>query len=108
MEVRPQVVRELDRLHPCGAGNPEPLFASRRISLLEARIIGDGHLKLIVRQQGSMPFEAIGFRMSALLNEHRLSMDRPMDLAFTPELNRWNGLDRVQLRIADIRAHGHS
>ena len=108
MEVRPQVIRELNRLHPCGAGNPEPLLASRRISLLEARIIGDGHLKVVVRQQGSMPFEAIGFRMGALLTEQRVLLDRPVDLAFTPELNRWSGLDRVQLRIADIRAHGQA
>jgi single-stranded-DNA-specific exonuclease len=108
MEVRPQVIRELDRLHPHGAGNPEPLLASREMFVLDAKVIGEGHLKVVVRQQGSIPFEAIGFRMSALVTEHRLALNRPIDLAFTPELNRWNGLDRMQLRIADIRSHGDS
>src|ERR1044072_6955625 len=27
----------------------------------------------------------------------------PLDLAFLPELNRWNGYDRIQLRIRDLR-----
>ena len=27
-----------------------------------------------------------------------------VDLTFTPELNHWNGLDRIQLRIKDMRA----
>jgi single-stranded-DNA-specific exonuclease len=27
----------------------------------------------------------------------------PVDLAFLPELNRWNGYDRIQLRIRDLR-----
>jgi single-stranded-DNA-specific exonuclease len=26
-----------------------------------------------------------------------------VDLAFLPELNRWNGYDRIQLRIRDLR-----
>jgi len=108
VEMRPQIIRELDRLHPHGAGNPEPLLASRNMFILDAKVIGDGHLKVVVRQQGSIPFEAIGFRMGDVATEHRLAFDRPIDLAFTPELNRWNGLDRMQLRIADIRASGDS
>jgi single-stranded-DNA-specific exonuclease len=39
--------------------------------------------------------------------EHRgLSFKTPVDIAFTPELNHWNGYDRIQLRIRDIRAAG--
>jgi len=35
-----------------------------------------------------------------------LSLKTPIDVAFTPELNHWNGYDRIQLRIRDIRAAG--
>jgi single-stranded-DNA-specific exonuclease len=108
VEMRPQIIRELDRLHPHGAGNPEPMLASRNMVVLDAKVIGDGHLKVVVRQQGSIPFEAIGFRMGGVATERRLALDRPIDLAYTPELNRWNGLDRMQLRIADIRPHDKS
>jgi len=102
MDIDPRVIRELDLLHPFGAGNPEPVLAVRHVTILNARTVGDGHLKLIVRQGRSLPFETIGFRMGALA-ARGLATDRPVDLAFMPELNRWNGFDRIQLRLRDIR-----
>jgi len=30
-------------------------------------------------------------------------LDDPIDLAFMPEITRWNGFDRIQLRIRDLR-----
>lgn len=103
IDVGPRVVRELDLLHPFGAGNPEPVFVVRNLTMLDARVVGDGHLKLIVRQQGSIPFESIGFRLGGLLTLRGLFPKQMIDLAFMPELNRWNGLDRIQLRMKDLR-----
>jgi single-stranded-DNA-specific exonuclease len=66
-------------------------------------VVGERHLKLMVRHGNSLPFESIGFRMGSP-QDLGLSTDRAVDLAFVPELNRWNGLDRVQLRIKDLKA----
>jgi single-stranded-DNA-specific exonuclease len=104
MDVGPRAVRELDLLHPFGAGNPEPVFVIRNLTMLDIRIVGEGHLKLVVRQPGSTPFESIGFRLGGLLTQRGLSSKTSIDLACMPELNRWNGLDRIQLRIKDLRA----
>ncbi len=102
-EVTLQLIREIGTLHPFGAGNPEPTFAVRGLSVLNARVVGEKHLKMTVRQAGSPPFDSIGFGMNSL-EDHGLSLKTPIDVAFTPELNHWNGQDRVQLRIRDIRA----
>lgn len=102
-DMEPRLIRELDLLHPFGAGNPEPTLAVRNLTILSARVVGDGHLKLTVRQGNSVPFESIGFRMGSLA-ERGLSTERAVDLAFVPELNRWNGFDRIQLRIRDVKA----
>ncbi|HET7059529.1 MAG TPA: DHHA1 domain-containing protein, partial [Nitrospiraceae bacterium] len=104
MDVGPHAVRELDLLHPFGAGNPEPVFVVRNLTMLDVRVVGEGHLKLVVRQPGSTPFESIGFRLGELLTQRGLSSKASIDLAFMPELNRWNGFDRIQLRIKDLRA----
>ncbi|TLY29319.1 MAG: single-stranded-DNA-specific exonuclease RecJ [Nitrospirae bacterium] len=101
-EVNQQLVRELNMLHPYGAGNPEPTLAVRNLSVLDSRVVGDSHLKLRVRHGNSMPFEGIGFGMGSLA-DLGLSAERPVDLAFVPEMNHWNGLDRVQLRIRDVK-----
>lgn len=108
MDVGPRAVRELDLLHPFGAGNPEPVFVVRNLTMLDARVVGEGHLKLVVRQPGSTPFESIGFRLGELLTQRGLSSKASIDLAFMPELNRWNGFDRIQLRIKDLRARRSS
>ncbi len=102
-EVTHQLVRELDRLQPFGMGNPEPTLAVRDLSVLEARVVGEKHLRLTVKQKDSAPFVGIGFRMGALA-QRAASAGSRVDLAFIPELDRWNGLDRLQLRIRDLRS----
>ena len=104
-EVTLQLIREIGTLHPFGAGNPEPTFAVKGLNILQARVVGEKHLKMTVRQGASMPFDSIGFGMKSL-EEQGLSLKTPIDVAFTPELNHWNGYDRIQLRIRDIRAAG--
>lgn len=104
-EITLTLLREIGTLHPFGAGNPEPTFVVRDLNVLNARVVGEKHLKMTVRQDGSLPFDGIGFGMKSL--EHRgLSPAMPIDVACTPELNHWNGYDRIQLRIRDIRAAG--
>ncbi|MBX3238121.1 MAG: single-stranded-DNA-specific exonuclease RecJ [Nitrospiraceae bacterium] len=96
------LIRELESLHPFGAGNPEPTLAVRGLQVLEARVVGEKHLKLRVRQGRSLTFDSIGFRMGSF-EELGLTTSKPVDLAFSPERNHWNGYDRLQLRIRALR-----
>jgi len=101
-QLNHRLLRELAQLQPFGVGNPEPTFMAVGLRVLEQRIVGDNHLKLIVRQNQSVPFDTIGFRMGSWDGVKRLQ-EHPIDLAFVPERNRWKGLDRIQLRIRDVR-----
>ena len=102
-DIQPRLLHEFDQLHPCGMGNPEPVLAATALTVLEKRIVGDDHLKLIVRHEGTAPVEGIGFRMGYLV-QSGTCLQSPIDLAFSPEINHWKGLDRVQLRIKDLRS----
>ena len=101
-EVNMQLIHEIGSLHPFGAGNPEPTFAVTRLEVMDSRTVGEKHLKMTVRQGSSLPFDSIGFGMKSLL-DRGIPFRAPVDLAFTPELNHWNGQDRIQLRIRDVR-----
>ena len=101
-EVTLQLMQEIGSLQPFGAGNPEPTFAVTGLEVLDWRTVGEKHLKMTVRQGTSLPFDSIGFGMKSLL-ERGIPSRAPVDLAFTPELNHWNGRDRIQLRIRDVR-----
>jgi single-stranded-DNA-specific exonuclease len=102
VEVNLQLIEEIRSLHPFGEGNPEPTFAVTRLEVVDSRTVGEKHLKMTVRQGTSLPFDSIGFGMKSLL-ERGIPSRTPVDLAFTPELNHWNGRDRIQLRIRDVR-----
>jgi hypothetical protein len=68
----------------------------RGVAIVERRIVGDGHLKLRV-SAGGQTFNAIAFRQAGC------PTDGMLDIAFFPELNRWNNATTLQLRIKAIR-----
>ena len=96
------LLRELEQLHPFGIGNPEPLFLGQQVKVLEQRRVGENHLKIVVRQENSLPFDCMGFRMGDIAAFQRLE-GQCVDVVFVPEINRWRGMDRIQLRIRDMR-----
>ena len=105
VDVHLKLIQELESLHPFGAGNPEPTLAVRGLNVVDARVVGDKHLKLRVRQGRSYIFDSIGFRMGSY-EDMGLKAGYPVDLAFSPERNHWNGYDTVQLRIKALRMSG--
>jgi single-stranded-DNA-specific exonuclease len=96
-QVTLALARELCRLEPFGSGNPEPTLMLRGVTVVERRIIGDGHLKLVVSVQG-LRFNAIAFRQA------EYSTDGMLDIAFFPEGNVWKNSTTLQLRIKSMRA----
>jgi len=101
-DVTAKLIAEIDTFHPFGAGNPEPTFAVKGLEVVDSRTVGEKHLKMTVRQGRSMPFDSIGFGMKSLV-DRGIPARVPVDLAFFPEFNHWNGYDRIQLRIRDVR-----
>ena len=101
-EITATLIKEIGTLHPFGAGNPEPTFAVKGLEVMNSRTVGEKHLKMMVRQGRSMPFDSIGFGMKSLI-DRGIPAGTPVDLAFMPEFNHWNGYDRIQLRIRDLR-----
>ena len=95
-EVIPALAHELKRMEPFGAGNPEPVLMLRGVTVIDRRIVGDGHLKLRVAAGGQV-FNAIAFRQA------ECQTDGMLDIAFFPELNLWNNTTTLQLRIKAIR-----
>jgi single-stranded-DNA-specific exonuclease len=89
--------RRLKSLSPFGPGNPEPLFYSGSVEVIESKIVGDRHLKLKVRQ-GQTVLEAIGFG----LGENHPLEGKLINILFTPQIDQWQGYEKVQLRLADL------
>jgi len=96
-ELNSELVFELKKLEPFGAGNPEPVLMMRGLQVVERRVVGEGHLKLRLSCEGRS-FNAIAFRLA------QRETDGLIDVAFFPEMNEWNGNSSLQLKIKDLRA----
>ncbi len=90
----------LNQFEPFGPHNLRPIFASRKVEAVGVpTIVGNGHLKMKVKQGNSGVFDAIGFNMHEYLPFVRKDT---FDMAYVVEENHWNGRRTLQIRIKDI------
>ena len=92
------VLEELEALAPFGSCNPEPIFCTQAIRHYDARVVGNGHLKLMIKQDRSF-FQAIGYNMGL----KHAPQDGDIRLAFVPEFNVYNGERFIQLNLRDMQ-----
>lgn len=101
--VTPEIWKSLQKLAPFGFGNYEPVFATRGVVISDIRIIGatKKHLKLKISSPGSSePIDAVAFNMAAEYG--KLQPRTLVDIAYTIDMNEWNGKRNLQLKIKDI------
>ena len=101
-KLKPELFQALKQLEPHGYANPQPMFASRGVSIVEMRTVGleGAHLKMKVGDGGTI-FDAIGFKFGFMAD--RLTRGDKLDIAYTFEENEWNGERKYQLNIKDIK-----
>lgn len=99
--LSPAAVRELDRLGPFGVGNPEPTLVLRNLHIRSSRVVGENHLKLLVRGSRGSAVTAFGYGKGG---GEGFALKSPIDVACSLEINVWNETEGVQLRLKDMRA----
>jgi single-stranded-DNA-specific exonuclease len=102
-EFSKDLVGQLQVLGPFGAGNPEPVFATKGVCLISPpRKVGArlDHLQLaITDNSGSV--RCIGFSMAQF---DKKLLDREFfNVAYHPHINTYNGCSNVEFILADIQ-----
>jgi single-stranded-DNA-specific exonuclease len=102
-DLTPEVFQWLDFLEPTGNKNPEAVFVSRDLKVLNKRKIGsDGqHLKMRVKHN-QLVYDAIAFRSGGLFDE----ISDTVDLIYSLDKNEYQGLSSWQLKVKDIKLPG--
>ena len=90
------LVSEIESLSPFGEGNPEPLFLSRAVDVVDQRLLKDQHVLFRVRGDDSV-VNCIWFYAS------RKHLPEKMDLVFSLRFNVRNGKRETRLFIKDVR-----
>lgn len=100
-EISFPLLREMTLLPPYGVSNPEPVIVTRGLRIMEPKVVGGNHLKIKLRK-GMAYLDGIGFSMGSAYNDI-IKSGRMVDVAYTPELNLWNGTYGIQLKLKGIR-----
>lgn len=89
------LANKLNEFEPTGVGNPKPLLASYGATLSDLKIVGNGkHLK---GKADGIDFIAFG------MGDIKDLLKGPVNLAYYLEIDRFNGSEKLQLKVIDIQ-----
>lgn len=100
IEVNHNLIREISMLEPFGFGNPEPILGARMLNVSNPRIVGNNHLKVLLKQE-DVTIDAVGFNMGDFAEE--IASAGSIDAAFIPMINEWNGGRYLQMNLKAVR-----
>lgn len=96
-ELTKKLINQIADFEPFGFGNPKPVFATYNMRVSDIRTVGEGkHLKFKADD-----IDAIAFGMGELSGS--LTTGQLIDLAYNLELNVYNGFEKIQLKVKDIK-----
>ncbi len=102
-QINIDIAHEFDKFEPYGIGNPRPILACRNVRGTLARAIGkDGnHLSFVIPAASSdMPnIRAVAWSCGNLAP---LVENEPVDVAYEPSLDEWQGNVRIQCTVSSL------
>lgn len=105
-DIRLELALELSRLEPFGLGNPTPVFVSRNMLVLDSRQVGtEGRHLRVKLGRGQRVVDGIGFRMGSS-HSKVARQAAEVDVAYSLEVNEWNGRTTVEMVLKDIVESG--
>jgi single-stranded-DNA-specific exonuclease len=102
-----QAVQQVERLAPFGAGNPRPVLCATGVQLAEEpRRLGEGERHLAVKLvQHRVALRAVAFGHGEWF-EDLARLTGPIDIAFRPVINQFQGRRSVEMHLVDWRHSG--
>jgi single-stranded-DNA-specific exonuclease len=102
----PELVHEIERAGPYGAGNPTPVFAFPAHWIRFPQIVGKGgHVSFSLGSDDGARLKAIAFRAAGNAIGDALMRGPdggPLHVAGTLSLDHWQGREQVQVRVVDL------
>ena len=100
-DISYQTIQEIELLKPFGEANPAPVFAYRNVKVDGVRLLSNGkHMKLTLKD-GMNIFDAIAFNIEN--KEYNVKIGDKIDVLHAIETNTFNGIEKIQLNVKDIK-----
>jgi len=96
--------KDLNQMAPFGMGNKKPVLYLEKGVITSTRLLGkEGkHSRVMIQADGGREFESVLWN-----SRGRVPVDGDIvDVVFNPDINNYNGRERLQLILIDWRRHG--
>ena len=95
------LVDQLHLLEPFGKANPKPVFAQKNLSCRNMRIVGKNRsvVRMTAEDENGYQIEAVYFGDAEAFIERAAAS--PIHVIYYPEINRWQGLEKLQITITN-------
>jgi single-stranded-DNA-specific exonuclease len=100
-QIDRQLYQQLNTLHPCGIDNPDPIFWTPNVQVIEQQIVGKGHIKLTLSQtinKQQYKIKAIAWRW-----RDYFPLPSTVDVAYKLRENYFNGDTSIELELQGVR-----
>jgi single-stranded-DNA-specific exonuclease len=105
-QINHQLYEQLNVLHPCGIENPDPVFWTANVQIVEQQIVGKGHIKLTVAQTMNnhrYEVKAIAWRW-----RDYFPLPQRVDIAYKLRENHFNGNTTIEMELVGVRLPAQS
>jgi single-stranded-DNA-specific exonuclease len=97
--INMSLYEQIDAIHPCGMENPDPVFWTANVRVVEQKIVGKGHLKFTVdTPEFSKGIKAIAWRFGDYF-----PLPKYLDIAYKLKENNWKDSRSIELEVISIR-----
>ncbi|BAY16847.1 single-stranded-DNA-specific exonuclease RecJ [Anabaenopsis circularis NIES-21] len=100
-QINQQLFQQLNALHPCGIDNPDPVFWTANVQVIEQQIVGKGHIKVTLAQtinDQQYIIKAIAWRW-----RDYFPLPQRVDVAYKLRENTFNGNTKIELELLGVR-----
>lgn len=88
------------QMEPFGPENMRPVFITKNATETGfSKIVKEKHLRFVLKHD-DVTLTGIGFNLAGKME--LLQKDQPVDVVYTIDLNEWNGVQSIQLKVIDI------
>ncbi len=105
--INMSLYQQIDAIHPCGMENPDPVFWTANVRVIEQKIVGKGHLKFTV----DTPEFPRGIKAIAWRFGDYFPLPKYLDIAYKLKENNWRDSVSIELEVVSVRlpiaAHTH-
>ncbi len=100
-EVNRELYQQINALEPCGIENPNPVFWTPNVKVLEQQIVGKGHIKFAVGQM----VNGQQYKIKGIAWRWRDYFPLPtrVDIAYKLKENNFNGNSSIELEVIGVR-----